>query len=77
LCPKGIALLQIAPNSDGKSRICKIFRIFGSLERHFRAKKRALNGISGHKRASNGISGGWQGKNSSAFEQLSLRSEAK
>jgi hypothetical protein len=33
----------------GISSICKIFKIFGGIERHFRAKKRALNGISGPK----------------------------
>jgi hypothetical protein len=41
-----------------KFSICKIFKIFGSIERHFRAENGVLNGISGQKRALNGISGG-------------------
>jgi hypothetical protein len=34
----------------GISSICKISKIFGGIERHFRAKKRALNGTSVLKR---------------------------
>ena len=38
--------------------MCKVFRTFGSAERHFRAKNGVSNGISAQKRALNGISGG-------------------
>jgi hypothetical protein len=42
----------------GKPSICKVFKTYGGIERHFRAKHGVLNGISGQKRALNGISGG-------------------
>jgi hypothetical protein len=41
--------IYIFSSLAGISSICKIFKIFGGIERHFRAKKRALNGISGPK----------------------------